>query len=202
MGAVSGSGTSTITFTVTGIPRGQTRNFYVGADFPIKDDTSGATGTAASSFLVSVQSSSGSGQAIATVFRSLNLAKVGNLVFGRILKPSSGTTTVTINATTGARTVAGGNGALMSGTSSRAAYTITGEGGQVVSIAVPSSITLTGPATVTVTTSTTAAASVTLPSAVGSGGSYSFGVGGSIAVLPSTPSGAYSGTFSVTAQYN
>jgi hypothetical protein len=42
----------------------------------------------------------------------------------------------------------------------------------------------------------------TLSSSLGNGGSLAVAVGGSFPITASTPTGAYSGTFSVTVQYN
>ena len=42
----------------------------------------------------------------------------------------------------------------------------------------------------------------TLSNALGSAGTFSFGVGGSFPVANTTPSGIYSGSFNVTVTYN
>jgi len=205
------SGTNPISFRLGPIPRSGSRTFYVGMNFPIAADNSGiATGAATSRFYVYVApagttptAGSTAGTAIATVYRPISVSLSSNLAFGKIVRPTSGSGTVTIDATSGARTMSAGAG-LNSPTPSRAAYSVTGEGGQLFSVAVPSTFVMSGSGggSLTVTTSTTATASQALSSALGSAGSYSFGVGGSLPITSTTTTGSYSGTFSVTVQYN
>jgi hypothetical protein len=84
---------------------------------------------------------------------------------------------------------------------SRVVMTATGDPGRSICISIPHSIpvTLSGASdTLTVTMSSNAGSTETLNSS----GSYSFGVGGSINVSPTTPTGLYSGTFTVSVAYN
>ncbi|MBA3678444.1 MAG: DUF4402 domain-containing protein [Sphingosinicella sp.] len=205
------SGTSTVTFTVTGIARNTTRNFYVGMAFPIKDN--GNSGVSNSSFVVSTTTtatstaSSRSGTATATVWRAVSIAKDlnKNLNFGGIIRPLTGSGSVAIAATlAGARTVTGGvakNGAD-TGTGS-AQFTVTGEAGTNVSISVPATITLTGPGpNLTVTTSNTGGGVQAIAGTVGAGGTVPVYVGGTLPITSTTTPGAYTGTFAVTVQYN
>jgi len=53
-----------------------------------------------------------------------------------------------------------------------------------------------------VTTSNSAGAAPVLSAALGSLGSFNFGVGGTIAVNSTTPNGSYTGNFTVTVAYN
>jgi hypothetical protein len=191
-----------ISFEISNVPKDGTRNFYVGADFPIGDDTGGSTGPAASGFSVNVLNSTLSGQAIATVSRAINLTKNSDLAFGSVTRPWSGTSTVSVNALTGSRSISGGNGILIPSTTSRASYVVAGEGGQIFSISIPSNFTLSGPGSLTATTSSSASGTAILSGFLGSGGSFSFGVGGSLPVTGTTPVGSYSGRFNVTVQYN
>ena len=57
-------------------------------------------------------------------------------------------------------------------------------------------------ATLTVTTTNSASASPVLSGAMGSGGAYAFGVGGSTPINATTLNGSYSGNFTVTVAYN
>jgi hypothetical protein len=109
-----------------------------------------------------------------------------------------------VNNSTGARTVTGtGAIGLSSPTPTRATYTVSGEGGQVFSITVPTSFQMTGPGTpLTVSLTPTASGSQTLSSALGSAGTFPFGVGGSFPISSTTTTGAYSGSYSITVQYN
>jgi hypothetical protein len=146
------------------------------------------------------QSTNGS----ATIIRPITLAKTSDIAFGKIVRPSTGTSTVTIDPTSGTRSISGGDGVLLSSTATRAAYNVGGEGGQSFSISVPASFALahsggSGPISVTLTGTAT---SGTLSGSLGADGTSSFGVGGSFDVSSSTATGTYSGTFTVTVQYN
>ena len=143
--------------------------------------------------------------ASATIVQPITLTKNSDLAFGTVVKPSSGTNTITINETTGTRTLTGaGDAALATSTTSRATFTVGGEGGQTFSITVPSTATMTrsgGSETLTANLTGTAA-SGTLSGSIGSAGSATFGVGGNFDVASTTVSGAYSGSFNVTVAYN
>jgi hypothetical protein len=143
--------------------------------------------------------------ASATIVQPITLTKNSDLAFGTVVKPTSGTNTITINETSGSRTMTGaGDAALATSTSSRAAFSVGGEGGQTFSITVPSTATMTrsgGSETLTANLVKTAA-SGTLSGSIGSAGTASFGVGGNFDVASTTVSGAYSGSFNVTVAYN
>ena len=139
-----------------------------------------------------------------TIIRPITLAKTSDIAFGRIVRPGSTTSTISIDATTGARSSTGGDAVLLSSSPTRAAYTVGGEGGQAFSISVPTSFNMTrsgGTETIAVPLAGTAA-SGTLDGSLGGSGTASFGVGGSFEVGTSTATGSYSGTFSVTVSYN
>ena len=150
-------------------------------------------------------SATASTTASATIVQPITLTKNSDLAFGSVVKPTSGTNTVTINETTGARAVSGaGNAALATSTTSRAAYSVGGEGGQTFSITVPSTTTITrsgGSETLTVNLVKTGATG-TISGSIGSAGTAAFGVGGNFDVASTTVSGAYSGSFNVTVAYN
>jgi len=85
---------------------------------------------------------------------------------------------------------------------SRAAFTVSGEGGQQVSLSIPASVTLTGPGSLEVTLTTSAPPAPGLTGAMGGGGILSFNLGGSFTVTSTTPTGAYSGVVTVSLDYN
>lgn len=131
------------------------------------------------------------------IIQPIALTKTTDLAFGTIVRPSSGSGTVTIDATTGALSVGGGAVSIGSG-QTRAAYTVAGEDGRTFSISTPATFAMnrTGGGSLTVTLSSSAA-SGTL-----TGGAAAFGVGGSFTVTDATASGNYTGTFSTTVAYN
>ena len=152
------------------------------------------------------QSASTTGSGSITVIRPLTITKNADLHFGTVVRPSTGAGTVTVSAA-GARSVAGGVVGLSSGDTPQAAqFTVDGEGGQSISVTVPGTFSIAnGSDTLTVTTSnnlTGSAAAQTLSNALGAAGSLSFKVGGSVPVNSTSPTGVYTGTFTVSAAYN
>lgn len=200
-------GASSTTFTVGAIGKSANDTFNVGLRMPIK--ATGTTGSAQSSFLITLNASSGNdgtltGTSIANVVRSLSVTENSPLSFGAMVRPSSSTSTVTVNATTGVRTLTGSAVGVSSPTPTRANYTVSGEGGRAMSISVPSSFVMAGPSgsNLTITTTNTVPGSPTLSGSTGGSGTLSFSVGGAMTMSSSTPPGAYSGTFTITATYN
>lgn len=200
------TGTNPITFTLKPIGNGSSVTFSLGADFPIKgDETAGTTGAASSAISITVSKANGSsavtsgGMATANVYRALSMSSSSNLEFGRFVRPATGSGAIAMTATTGALSVGAGIG-LSTPVRSRAAFTVTGEGDQTIAVTVPTTITLTDAAlhTLTITTSNTAQGVQQLST----GGSLTFYVGGSFPISSTTPTGAYTATFTVTAAYN
>lgn len=142
-----------------------------------------------------------------TVFRPIVLSKTSDLSFGTVVRPTSGSGTVTISNADGSRSVVGGIALLNTGPNAaagRATYSVAGEGGQAYAVTVPANFVMTrtgGSETITVTLSASSAGG-TLSGALGAAGSASFGVGGSLPVANTTASGAYAGTFNVVVAYN
>jgi hypothetical protein len=133
----------------------------------------------------------------------MSMTKNSDLSFGRIVRPLSGSGSVSLAATNNGRTST--NVVWMTTpASTRANYTVTGEGGKAISISVPATFVMQNPLgnTITVTTNSNIVASPTLSSIAGQTGTYSFYVAGGFPVNSTTASGAYTGTFTVTASYN
>ncbi len=143
-----------------------------------------------------------------TIFQPIVLTKTTDLSFGTVVRPATGSGVVTIAANDGARTLTG-SGALITGpgfqaAAGRATYGVVGEGGQTFSINVPANFNMIrsgGAETLTVTLTPTATTG-TLSSTLGTQGTASLGVGGSIPISNTTATGQYLGSFSVTVQYN
>jgi hypothetical protein len=205
--STTGSGTSNLTITLS-VPVGQAA-VNIGMEVPVLDNSSASSsGNASSSFAVTSVTTGftgGTGSATAVIQRPIGLVKASDLVFGKLVKPSSsaGNGTATIDSATGLRGVTGTIAVDASSSSSRAAYTVSGEGATTFSISVPTSVNLTsGGNTLVATLTPSATGSQTLLGSLGSGGTFSLGVGGSIPVTNTTPSGSYVGSFVVTATYN
>ncbi|WP_293898881.1 DUF4402 domain-containing protein [Phenylobacterium sp.] len=185
------------------------KTFFVGADFPVAgDDAPLASGNGENSFYVYAVDPAGlemagdSDKGKVKALRALAVAKTADLSFGRIQIPPSGASTISLNASTGTRTVTGGAFAFPTPAPTRGAFTVTGEGGQQVSLTIPTTFNLTGPSTIPVTVTNTAPPSPSLSGGLGSGGTYSFTIGGSFAISNTTPTGAYSGVLTVSIDYN
>lgn len=196
-------------FTIAAIGPNASKTFFVGADIGIAGDDSGLpTGAAESDFFAfaaespATPTSGDVGRFQATVIRGLAISKTSDLVFGTVAKPSVGSGSVVIDPATGTRTTTGAAVGMASPTPTRAAFSVTGEGGQAFSVTVPATFQMSGPQAMTVTTTNSAGASPVLSGALGSQGTFSFGVGGSAPIDASTPSGDYTGSFTVTVAYN
>lgn len=137
-----------------------------------------------------------------TIIQPITIDKTADLEFGRIVKPASGSGTVTI--TNGSDVVTAASGAVkLSGiTTSQAKFTIGGEGGQALNLTVPATFDISdGSATLTVTTNNNLGATPTLSNALASAGSASLLVGGAFALPATAATGRYTGTLSVTVSY-
>lgn len=203
------TGASTLEFVLQPLGPDTVKTFFVGGDFPVAgNESTQPSGAGENHFFVYSLLSSGltnagdSDDGQVTVYRSLAVGKTADLAFGRIQIPTSGGSTVTLNPTTGARTVSGNAVAYPTPAPTAAAFSITGEGGQQVSLNVPSSLQMTGPSTLTVTLDDDAPNNPRLSGHLGQPGSHEIHVGGSFTITPATPTGTYTGTIAVTVDYN
>jgi hypothetical protein len=208
-----------VTFTIQPIGRASTKTFRLGLDFPISGGFA-SSGAASSSYRVDAGftpsfTASGNGAVVATTRNPTSISKISDLSFGAILPLSGQTGTISVDATNGNRASSNMAGVLLRPglATTRAAYTIQGEGGQMIAVSVPPSFVMTGPGgSITVSLSSTAdpglvvgedvGGMVTVPGSPGSAGTIGLGVGGSFMVTgPMTP-GAYTGNFNVVFSWN
>ncbi|MEO7276891.1 MAG: DUF4402 domain-containing protein [Sphingomicrobium sp.] len=142
-----------------------------------------------------------SAQATATakIYHPLTIAKTQNLDFGVIVisGASFAAEAVTVS-TAGAVTCGGGTNLVCSGSPTAASFHLAGNDNALVTVSSPA-FNLTGPSTLAVTPSSTSQ-SVNL-GASGSTTGVDVALGGSINVGSATPEGVYSGTWTVTADY-
>ena len=141
-----------------------------------------------------------------TLFLPVTVSKLSDLSFGTVVRPPSGSGNVSVNAVSGQVTASGGAGVVSSGplSASRASFSVTGEGSMNFTVSVPQTFNMTrsgGPESLQVTLNSTTGGG-TLSGAYGSTGSAAFGIGGSLVLNSGTPSGTYSGSFTVTVAYN
>jgi hypothetical protein len=137
-----------------------------------------------------------------TIVQPLTITKTTDLDFGRVISRAAANR-VTINQTTGARTASAGVVSLAAGAPfTRALFQLTGEPAYQVRITLPGTTTLTrsgGGATMTITTwrGTTTAGLITLNAT----GQAVLGIGARLNVGANQASGVYTGTFTITANY-
>jgi Mat/Ecp fimbriae major subunit len=133
-----------------------------------------------------------SATAKAKILRQVTVTNTSDLQFGTIVSSTAASTVVV--STTGARTC--GTGLVCSSTASAAGFDVTGTSGQVVAVSVPASVTLSSGTNSMTASLNSSNSSLTLAANAGS-----FSVGGTLSVGANQADGDYSGTFSVTADY-
>jgi Mat/Ecp fimbriae major subunit len=133
-----------------------------------------------------------SATAKAKILRQVTVTNTTDLQFGTIV--SSPAQATVIVSTTGTRTC--GTGLVCTGASTAAGFNVTGTTGQIVTVVVPGSVTLTSGSNSMTAALATSATSLTLANSAGS-----FSVGGTLTVGADQSDGDYQGTFNVTADY-
>jgi hypothetical protein len=122
----------------------------------------------------------------------ISITQTTALAFGNI-GPSVDAGTVTISLA-GAQSVTGGVTAL-GGTVAAGAFSVTGASGATYSVTVPGTVSLTGPGTaMTATLTNDGGGSLT-------GGTDTFNIGGTLSIGASQAAGSYSGTYTVSVNY-
>ena len=141
-----------------------------------------------------------------TIIQPVTVTKTADLIFGRVVRPSSGSDTISITNASDSVTATGGTAfpiATTGVTTSRAKFTVAGEGAQTVSVTVPATFSMTGTGTaIDVTLSGDKTGSQALGGTLGTSSSIVVNVGGSFALASTQATGAYSGSFTVSAAYN
>ena len=200
------TGTNPITFQIGPIGPNQSKTFYIGADFPVAGNDSGLqSGPGTNGFYANITGLVVVGdtdKGRVNALRALAITKISDINFGTIQLPVSGTCTVTLNPANGRRTITGNAAGFPTPTPTIASFAVSGEGGQTFSLSIPTTTNVVGPSTLAVTLTNTATASPTLSGSAGAGGTYPFAVGGSLPLTPTTPTGAYSGVFVISLDYN
>ena len=146
----------------------------------------------------SVQAANNTGTATATVIAPIAIAAAAtDLAFGNVV-PDPGTPDIVTITPAGARSC----GALLTctGTFSRADFAVTGESGATYAITLPGSATVTAPGPVTMTVNSFD--STPTPTGTLTGGAETLFVGATLQVTAGQAVGAYTGTYTVTVDYN
>jgi hypothetical protein len=155
-----------------------------------------ATLAPASAFAASGNTSTTAGSATAVVVAPIVLthSSGATLNFGKFTRGTGGTVVV---STAGVASVTGDVGLVPGSTSSADAFSVAGDASRSFSISTTSGTVTSGSNTMSFTT-TPSAASGTL----GTGGTATFTVGGTLTVGTTTATGSYSGTYNATVAYN
>lgn len=139
---------------------------------------------------------SATGNAAADIAQPIAVTEAQQLNFGRVV-PSGTSGTVTI-ATDGSRSISGGVSTL-GGTVQAGTFDVTGEGSAEYSVSLPASISLSDGSGNSMTVDSFNDNAGSPPSL--SGGSDSFSVGAALSVGANQTPGSYSGTYTVTVNY-
>lgn len=211
VGAGTSTGAGPLSFLFSGWTAAGTRTFYLDVNLPLNgDNVGGTTGAATSGFYVRVDKDPAvpvaglTGSVTATVRRSMQVNKSTDLSFGTIIRPPSGSGTVTI-ATGGGRTPGGAvppiamTGVGLAYLYGAATYQLFGEPGTAFTLTVPASVDLLGPSNHLLIPLT--------PNISGSmnmdpSGSMALNIGGTVTISNTTNTGLYTQTFSVSVVYN
>ena len=135
-----------------------------------------------------------SGSASATVLAPIAISAGNTLQFGNFSPVASGT--VIVAAADGGRTATGGV-ILAGGTVSAGTFTVTGTGAQTFAITYPGSVNLSREGGGTMALQVAGAATGTLSS-----GTATINVGGTLTVATNQTAGAYTGSYTMTVEYN
>lgn len=155
--------------------------------------------TAMATTALAQASATTSATASITIFQPITISKSSDLQFGRVIRPSTGSTTYTVSAADGTPSVSGGDG-IFSGsvTPTRAVFVVHGEGGQQFNITGDTSV-VNGGITINLVKSSP---SVNLDGSLGVAGTATFGIGGNVTLTSASATGLKTGSFSVTVTYN
>lgn len=144
----------------------------------------------------------GTGTSTATIVAPITITPVLALAFGKFSANTGGT--VIVNATTAARSVASGTAVLVSqgSTTTAATFDIGGDGTAGFSITLPATpINITHTNTVNTMSVGTFTSNPATSSALVAG-AKTISVGATLTIASAQLAGAYSGTFTVTVEYN
>jgi Mat/Ecp fimbriae major subunit len=138
-------------------------------------------------------------EAGATIIAPLTLTNDLSLEFGKIVKSGTGGNVVITASDAPNRTPDGDLTFIAGDTWRPAQFTVTGDNDETFQITKPATITLDGPGTANMIITTSISGLETGVQTVG--GSYTFYIGGSLAVAADQVIGDYSGQYEVTVQY-
>src|SRR4051794_26608684 len=135
-----------------------------------------------------------------TVLSPTNITKTQNMVFGQVIRPSNANpNTVTLDANDTVTLTGTGNGSVVASTTSSAKFDVTAPAGTTYSTTQALTFTQTGLTNIAASTPTTTNGS---PGVIPVSGVQEIRYGGQFDMTASTPAQNYTGTLSVTVNYN
>jgi hypothetical protein len=134
-----------------------------------------------------------------TVLSPTTLTKTQNMVFGQIVRPSSGVNTVTLDVNDTVTLTGGGNGSVVASTTTSAKFNVTAP--PTTTYTTTQGLTFTQTGLTNIGPSTPVATTGTLGT-IGASGVQELRYGGHFDIDQNTPAQAYTGTLSVTVNYN
>jgi len=204
------TGTNPAVFNIAAIGSNKTVTFYIGATVTLEGDSSTkVSGPATSGFRVTVEDASKAsnntskdGAVTANVYHAIRIAVGSPLKFGRIVLPTTGGGTVTMQPSSATATPTSGV-QLDPTKTANGAFTVSGEAGTFYNLTVPSAITLSNGhgGTIPMNISTTASGARQFTGTANTSVDFTFTIGGSFSFTSSTAGGAYSGSVPVLVQY-
>jgi hypothetical protein len=135
-----------------------------------------------------------------TILSPTNITKTQNLVFGQVIRPSNANAnTVTLDANDTVTLTGSGNGSVVASTTSSAKFDVSAPAGTTYSTTQSLTFTQTGLTNIAASTPTTTNGA---PGVIPASGVQEIRYGGQFDMTASTPAQAYTGTLSVTVNYN
>jgi hypothetical protein len=204
VGALPAAG-SPYTFTIGAIGNNSSKSFFVGSSMAVPGSTT-ANGSGSATWRIVASSTTGTSavtnstaQSLITTLKPMAVSKTSDLAFGVIVRPPSGTGTASMTPAGVLSLPAGG---FSVGAHNAAAFIVTGQASTLFSFSLASSFLMSGSAGTLTATLIPSATYTALVTALDGAGSFSLGVGASFPLGSATPTGAYTGSFSVLAIYN
>ena len=137
-----------------------------------------------------------------TVLSPVTINKTQDLLFGNVIRPGTGTNTVTIDTSDTVALTGAGDGSLAGGTLSSAKFTVAGPAGQVYTTGQTLTFNQAGLTSIAPSLPTATTGSVGTIPGVSGPSTQELRYGGSFTMSNATTAQAYTGTLTVTINYN
>jgi hypothetical protein len=154
---------------------------------------------AASAATLALTSIATSASAAGSVLSPVTITKTQNLVFGSVVRPNTGNNTITLDTSDAVTKTGAGDGTIVNSLTSSAKFDVIGPAGQVYTTGQTLAFTQVG---LTGITAGLPAATTGTVGTIPASGSQELRYGGAFTMSPATTAQAYTGTLTVTINYN